>query len=146
MKQKFKKTIDDNITVVGAAGNDGKDVAGYVPGSIRDVYTIGAATVDGIRVTNSNYGELVDYYAVADSTSQAAAKFTGFVSKNGLSAVAEDKSGLFFETVNNSNSDVDVADKDVDTVKDNDTIYDPVIEKYVKELLTKRMSVKVNFL
>lgn len=133
LEAEIQKAIDDNITVVGAAGNDGKDVAGYVPGSIRDVYTIGAATVDGIRVTNSNYGELVDYYAVADSTSQAAAKFTGFVSKNGLSAVAEDKSGLFFETVNNSNSDVDVADKDVDTVKDNDTIYDPVIEKYVKE-------------
>ena len=133
IEAEIQKAIDDNITVVGAAGNDGKDVAGYVPGSIEDAYVIGAATEDGIRITNSNYGELVDFYVVADSTSEAAAKFSGYISKNGLEAVVEDKSGLFFENVANENTDVDVVDKDISVDKESDTIYDPVIEKYVKE-------------
>lgn len=133
LEVEIQKAIDENITVVGSAGNDGKDVAGYVPGSIEDVYTIGAATEDGIRVTNSNYGDLVDYYVVANSTSEAAAKFSGYISKNGLEAVVEDKSGLFFESVADSNTDVDVVDKDIATDKDDNTIYDPVIEKYVTE-------------
>ena len=133
LETEIQKAIDSGITVVGAAGNDGKDASGYVPGAIDDAYIIGAATKDGVRIAGSNYGTTIDYYAVAGSTSEAAAKFSGYISKNGLDAATNDKTGLLFNSVANINTDIDVVDKDIATSKDNDTIYDPIIEKYVKE-------------
>ena len=133
LETEIQKAIDSGITVVGAAGNDGKDASGYVPGAIDDAYIIGAATKDGVRIAGSNYGTTIDYYAVAGSTSEAAAKFSGYISKNGLDKAANDKTGLLFNSVANINTDIDVVDKDIATSKDNDTIYDPIIEKYVKE-------------
>lgn len=133
LETEIQKAIDSGITVVGAAGNDGKDASGYVPGAIDDAYIIGAATKDGVRIAGSNYGTTIDYYAVAGSTSEAAAKFSGYISKNGLDKAANDKTGLLFNGVANINTDIDVVDKDIATSKDNDTIYDPIIEKYVKE-------------
>ena len=82
LETEIQKAIDSGITVVGAAGNDGKDASGYVPGAIDDAYIIGAATKDGVRIAGSNYGTTIDYYAVAGSTSEAAAKFSGYISKN----------------------------------------------------------------
>lgn len=133
LETEIQKAIDSGITVVGAAGNDGKDASGYVPGAIDDAYIIGAATKDGVRIAGSNYGTTIDYYAVAGSTSEAAAKFSGYISKNGLDTAANDKTGLLFNGVANINTDIDVVDKDIATSKDDDTIYDPIIEKYVKE-------------
>lgn len=133
LETEIQKAIDSGITVVGAAGNDGKDASGYVPGAIDDAYIIGAATKDGVRIAGSNYGTTIDYYAVAGSTSEAAAKFSGYISKNGLDKAANDKTGLLFNGVANINTDIDVVDKDIATSKDDDTIYDPIIEKYVKE-------------
>ena len=133
LETEIQKAIDSGITVVGAAGNDGKDASGYVPGAIDDAYIIGAATKDGVRIAGSNYGTTIDYYAVAGSTSEAAAKFSGYISKNGLDAATNDETGLLFNGVANINTDIDVVDKDIATSKDNDTIYDPIIEKYVKE-------------
>lgn len=87
LEQEIVKATDNGILVVGAAGNDGADVAGYMPGSVKEAYIIGAAKEDGTRLETSNYGETVDYNVVAGSTSQAAALFTGYVSANGLDAV-----------------------------------------------------------
>lgn len=87
LKQEIQKATDAGILVVGAAGNDGVDVADYVPGSVEEAYIIGAANEDGSRLKASNFGATVDYNVVADSTSKAAALFTGFVSANGLDAV-----------------------------------------------------------
>ena len=82
------------IAVVGAAGNKGMDVRFFVPGNIESAYIIGAADEDGVRITSSNYGSTVDFNVHAYSTSEAAAKFSGYYTVNG--AVADEK--LVFPT------------------------------------------------
>ena len=99
LEQEIVKATNEGILVVGAAGNDGADVAGYVPGNVEEAWIIGAADETGARRTLSNYGETVDYNVFADSTSAAAATFTGYISANGLDAVADVlNQGLIFET------------------------------------------------
>lgn len=88
LKSEIQKAVDAGITVIGAAGNDGVDVVDYVPGSVESAYIIGAAKEDGSRLETSNFGTTVDYNVVAESTSEATALFTGYVSKNGLDSVA----------------------------------------------------------
>lgn len=137
LEVEIEKAVKAGIIVVGSAGNDGADVSDYIPGGIPDVYTIGAVNGDGVRRVLSNYGDLVDYYTVADSTSDAAALFTGYISANGLNAAEGDTTGLIFKTAKEhdeyENDDVDVVDKTPDTTKDNQTLFDPIIENYVKE-------------
>lgn len=87
LKEEILKATDAGILVVGAAGNSSADVVDYIPGSVEEAYVIGAADEEGVRQKFSNFGETVDYNVVADSTSEAAALFTGFVSANGLDAV-----------------------------------------------------------
>lgn len=87
LEQEILKATNEGILVVGSAGNDGQDVAGYMPGAVEEAYIIGAAKEDGSRLETSNFGETVDYNVVAGSTSEAAALFTGYVSANGLDAV-----------------------------------------------------------
>ena len=99
LKSEIQKAVDAGITVIGAAGNDGVDVVDYVPGSVESAYIIGAAKEDGSRLETSNFGETVDYNVVAESTSEATALFTGYVSKNGLDKVSEVlNQGMIFET------------------------------------------------
>ncbi|MBR6405641.1 MAG: S8 family serine peptidase, partial [Lachnospiraceae bacterium] len=71
------------ITVVGAAGNNGADAAFFIPGSIPGAVIIGAANDQGERLEASNYGSTVDYNVVAEATSIAAAKYTGYMSLHG---------------------------------------------------------------
>lgn len=87
LEQEILKATEAGIVVVGSAGNDGQDAAGYMPGAVEEAYIIGAAKEDGSRLETSNFGETVDYNVVAGSTSEAAALFTGYVSANGLDAV-----------------------------------------------------------
>lgn len=87
LKEEILKATDAGILVVGSAGNDGQDVAGYMPGAVEEAYIIGAANEDGSRLEISNFGATVDYNVVAGSTSEAAALFTGYVSANGIDAV-----------------------------------------------------------
>lgn len=99
LKSEIQKAVDAGITVIGAAGNDGVDVADYVPGSVESAYIIGAAKEDGSRLETSNFGATVDYNVVGDSTSEATALFTGYISKNGLDKVSEVlNQGMIFET------------------------------------------------
>ena len=99
LKSEIQKAVDAGITVIGAAGNDGVDVVDYVPGSVESAYIIGAANEDGSRLETSNFGETVDYNVVAESTSEATALFTGYVSKNGLDSVASVlNQGMIYET------------------------------------------------
>lgn len=99
LKSEIQKAVDAGITVIGAAGNDGVDVADYVPGSVESAYIIGAANEDGSRLETSNFGATVDYNVVAESTSEATALFTGYISKNGLDKVSEVlNQGMIFET------------------------------------------------
>ena len=74
------EAIAKGITVVGAAGNDGANVKYYVPGNIDAAYIVGAANENGEKIASSNYGSTVDYNVIAESTSEASAKFAGFLS------------------------------------------------------------------
>lgn len=99
LKAEIQKAMDAGIVVIGAAGNDGVDVADYVPGSVENAWIIGAAKEDGSRLETSNFGKTVDYNVVASSTSEATAKFTGFISANGLDKVQDVlNQGLIYAT------------------------------------------------
>lgn len=125
LKQEIVKATDAGIIVIGAAGNDGVDVADYVPGSVEEAYIIGSATSDGFRQVLSNYGDTVDYNVVAASTSEATALFTGYVSAHGLDSVAGVlNQGLIYETdfagddiVIDATKDVDFSEYEVDETK-----------------------------
>ena len=87
LEKEIQKAIDAGITVVGAAGNDGADAVNYVPGSVLDAWILGAADDNGNRKAISNYGDSVDYYAKAKYTSNAAAMFSGYISKYGTDSL-----------------------------------------------------------
>lgn len=82
IKDLIETAINQGITVVGAAGNNGTDASYFIPGCVEGAYIIGAANSDGTRLENSNYGKTVDYNVVAGSTSEASALFTGYLSKH----------------------------------------------------------------
>ena len=78
------EAASQGIIVVGAAGNNGANAAFFIPGSIQSAYIIGAAQANGERLPSSNYGPSVDYNVIAEATSIAAAKFSGYVSLHGV--------------------------------------------------------------
>ena len=78
LKNEVSNAVASGITVVASAGNNGRDAGDYVPANVDGVVTIGAATEKGEILSTSNTGDCVKYYVVADSTSEAAAMFSGF--------------------------------------------------------------------
>ena len=120
IEELVKEAIKQGITVVGSAGNNGVDASEYIPGCIEEAYIIGAANADGERLDNSNYGDTVDYNVVANSTSEAAALFTGYLSKNNKAIDGINSNGLIFDTDYKAESKDD--DEDKDPVKDNETV------------------------
>ncbi len=99
IKDAINDAINAGITVVGAAGNYNQDATNFIPGCIDAVYIIGAATSDGVKINTSNYN--ADYYVVANSTSEATARFSGI-----LTIVAPTKvNERIFETVKINESD-----------------------------------------
>ena len=70
------------IAVVGAAGNSGKNVKYFVPGSSSDAIIISACDNNGVLLSTSNYGDTVYASIEAASTSEAAAIMTGLLSIN----------------------------------------------------------------
>lgn len=104
------------ITVIGAAGNNGKDAKYYVPGNIQDAVIAGAADFNGQRIKESNYGSTVDYYVEADSTSQAAARLAAMWVYYGLSYDSDITSFYKFPVIwkNDEVSEVDNMYKDAD--------------------------------
>ena len=105
VEKEIQKAVEAGIVVIGAAGNRGESVEGYVPGCVEEAYIIGAADENGKIREESNYGSTVDYYVNAESTSLATALFTGYVSKNGLDAVPVD--GFIFDPNQTESPDVD---------------------------------------
>ena len=55
--------VSAGVVLVAAAGNQGKDAAGYFPGNCAGVLSIGASTRDGRIAPYSNFGPTVDWYA-----------------------------------------------------------------------------------
>ena len=87
IKEEIKKAVNKGIEVVAAAGNDGANVSDYIPGNIPEAWIIGACNVNGVRRGDSNYGKTVDYNVVTNSTSEAAAKFSGYISVNDVNLI-----------------------------------------------------------
>ncbi len=81
-----RKANENGLIVIGAAGNNGENVINYIPGSIDEAVIIGACDKDGKRLEISNYGDTVDYYMESASTSEAAGRFSGLISKGGYEA------------------------------------------------------------
>ncbi len=77
----FEQLIADaqaqGITVIASAGNNSTDASKYLPAGLNGVITVGAITSDGYKSATSNYGDVVDYYIPATSTSIASAIFAG---------------------------------------------------------------------
>lgn len=97
LKDAVYAAVSRGITVIGAAGNNGRDAAYFTPGNIDAAVIVGAADGTGARIASSNYGATVDYNVSAASTSQAAAKLAGYLSKNGL-IDGVNENGLIFTT------------------------------------------------
>ena len=83
----INKAAEAGIKVVGSAGNNGLNIKYFVPGSVDNAIIIGSCDEEGNILTDSNYGESVDYIVTAGSTSEAAARFSGIMAK----ALAEEK-------------------------------------------------------
>ena len=88
LKTEIENAVAQGVTVIASAGNNGKDASDYVPANVTGVTTIGAATDEGKVLETSNTGDCVNYYVIADSTSEAAAKFTGYTVAQSLKADA----------------------------------------------------------
>ena len=80
LRDMVRRVVDQGIWFVGSAGNEGSDAADYIPGNIEAAIIIGACDAEGRRIPSSNYGATVDYYIPAESTSEAAARFSGRLS------------------------------------------------------------------
>ncbi|MDO4322394.1 MAG: SpaA isopeptide-forming pilin-related protein [Lachnospiraceae bacterium] len=117
LESEIKKAVSRGIYVVGAAGNDGADASGYMPGGVEEAWIIGACDEKGTRREDSNYGSTVDYYVSASSTSEAAAKFCGYISANGVESVGNVLgSGMIFENISGeAGSDTTAAAEEADT-------------------------------
>lgn len=107
----IRKAAGQGILVVGAAGNDGEDVGGFVPGSVSEALVAGSCDETGARNKSSNYGGTVDYYVTSASTSEASAKLAGFLSRaegpaqESLATEAAKKTWLFLPEQENTETD-----------------------------------------
>ncbi len=89
VKDIINEAIGNGITVVGATGNNGKDLRFFIPGSIEEAIIVGAVDEDKKFLSTNNYGLTLDYLTYGESSSEATARFTGILSKEGLSKVYE---------------------------------------------------------
>ena len=80
IKEKINELVNAGIKVVVSAGNDGRNARWYVPAGMTNVITVGAAATNGKRLRTSNFGETVNYNVPAMTTSEAAAKYSGYLS------------------------------------------------------------------
>ena len=122
VKTEIEKAINNGIEVVGAAGNDCANAKNYIPGSIDAAWIIGACDGSGFRISFSNYGETVDYNVIAKSTSEAAAKFSGYISKFGTKDINFNKSELVND--NDDDSENTVLESDIFKTADDPLPYE----------------------
>lgn len=80
LKNMVEEAQNAGVLIVGAAGNNGHDAKWYVPGNIEKAVIVGACDGKGEIREFSNFGDTVDYYVVAASSSEAAAIVSGKLS------------------------------------------------------------------
>ena len=97
LREVVKRAVAEGIIFVGSAGNDGADAGHYVPGNIEAAIIVGACDAQGRRLSASNYGTTVDYYIHAGSTSEAAARLSGRLSRETIESILEEwEEGFLF--------------------------------------------------
>ena len=96
LEEIIHKATSHGIKVVVAAGNNGNNVELYTPSNIMEAIVVGSCNEEGARNVSSNYGDLVDYNVVANTTSRAAAKMSGYLSNH--DKIEANKNGLIFST------------------------------------------------
>lgn len=136
IKDLIETAINQGITVVGAAGNNGTDASYFIPGCVEGAYIIGAANSEGTRLETSNYGKTVDYNVVAGSTSEASALFTGYLSKHKAIDDVNSNNLIYSTDYKVKPDDKPKEDEDVKpiTPKEDDSVVDTsksVIVKYL---------------
>lgn len=95
----IEEAISKGIIFVGSAGNKALDASYFIPGSIEGAYIIGACDENGSKLEASNFGPTVDYNVYAETTSEAAAVFSGWISSHGIDEIQSVLNhGLIFET------------------------------------------------
>lgn len=124
IREAVRAASDEGIIFVGAAGNNGRDVKYFIPGDIDEAVVAGAADEKGIKLPTSNFGDKVDYYVTADSTSASAAKLTGRLSL-GLNIKPESYEDIFLPK-DVKFSDNDTSDPGSEEVVVSYTPYDDV--------------------
>lgn len=127
----INKALASGITVVGAAGNYGSNASYFVPGCIGGVITCTATDDKGIRLSNSNYGSAVDYYVVADSSSEAAAYVSGLISKDGLGFSSD---LVRTEDTEEGCEDATITDATIGTETETDSVEEVKATEEAKEL------------
>lgn len=99
LEEVINRAIAAGITVVGSAGNNENNAKYFIPSKIANAIIIGAADENGARQKLSNYGDTVDYNVVASTTSEAAAKFSGWLSAHSISELESIMNeGFVYET------------------------------------------------
>lgn len=110
-KDAIRSAVEAGIKVVASVGNGHVNAENMIPANIDGVYGITSLKAETHEITG-NYGSVVDYGVVADSTSVAAATYTGLVARGDY----EDfKNDILFEI----NDDGTVKEEPVD-VKDSE--------------------------
>ena len=89
LRDAVRDAVNAGIIFVGSAGNNGKNAQYYVTGNIEEAFIIGAADENGVKLDISNFGETVDYNVAASSTSEAAARMSGWLSVHDISEIDE---------------------------------------------------------
>ncbi|MBR6403158.1 MAG: VaFE repeat-containing surface-anchored protein [Eubacterium sp.] len=144
IQKAVKDATDAGIYVVAAAGNKGASASYYTPGNIPEAFTIGACDKNGNRVSISNYGSCVDYYTEADTTSVAAARFTGYLSIYGINGIENNKDVYTREKVETEEKEpgVIIDSEPIDTASDTDAVPDEKLdEKPVKGAMEGTMAI-----
>lgn len=133
--------IRKGMIVVGAAGNNARDAKFYIPGSIPGAIILGACDAKGKRIASSNYGDTVDYNAVANSTSEAAAMMSGYLSANmkddGSYEIDTSGKGPFFKP-----EEDDMTDASRETYEVNSLPADKTKRVMIRYLIADRDSLK----
>ena len=91
----IREATDKGIIVVGAAGNQSRRAALYVPGGLPEVVTAGACDEKGKRLAKSNYGSAVNYNVAAASTSEAAAILSAMIDRDGIEKLPVNQGKVF---------------------------------------------------
>lgn len=71
LDQAVQAVVDDGITVVVAAGNDGADACSSSPARAPSALTVGATTRSDARASFSNYGSCLDVFAPGSGITSA---------------------------------------------------------------------------